>query len=550
LEANLDQDIIDTNQITENEMSATNSSNDSSDESQESCGKCVVSTDYLPLGECGSSTSDIDDQMREEPLRDSSTVHEYANANDVHTNAQLSNYQSTLAMSDTQKSQVVDESQILMQRCAQAVIFINDVNSPLQVATGEEKSAADLAIDITETEALATMESHSVHVQHAHKVHALQVHPHAHVHHQVHSPHTGGHHHHANHESMTQKTPYSRSEEKWESHFTDLAAYKEQHGNCLVPTSTKLGGWLRRQRHSFRNKNLKEDRKQHLMELDKTCLGERIAEFSAGTITDADENHAYHESMTLNTAGLPSRLEEKWESRFRDLAAYKEQHGNCLVPHSTKLGSWFYRQRYNFGHKNLKEERKQRLMELDKTCFKIAEISSGTITDKDRNVPSLAGMPALHAPPPVNCKRKHSQAYESKLYEKWNIHFMELVEYKKKNGHCNSPTRNGSLGSWIHSQRTFFKSNKLKADRYEKLVGIGFVFEGDISQKWQDMYEKLLEHKETKGPCFDVPSKVPLGRWLREQRWRCRNGKLREDRAEKLVSVGFDLKTMKFIKTV
>jgi len=91
LEANLDQDIIDTNQITENEMSATNSSNDSSDESQESCGKCVVSTDYLPLGECGSSTSDIDDQMREEPLRDSSTVHEYANANDVHTNAQLSN---------------------------------------------------------------------------------------------------------------------------------------------------------------------------------------------------------------------------------------------------------------------------------------------------------------------------------------------------------------------------------------------------------------------------------------------------------------------------
>jgi hypothetical protein len=45
LEANLDQDVSDTNQITENETSATNSSsNDSSDESQESCGKCVVSS--------------------------------------------------------------------------------------------------------------------------------------------------------------------------------------------------------------------------------------------------------------------------------------------------------------------------------------------------------------------------------------------------------------------------------------------------------------------------------------------------------------------------
>jgi len=45
LEVNLDQDVCDTNQITENETSATNSSsNDSSDESQESCGKCVVSS--------------------------------------------------------------------------------------------------------------------------------------------------------------------------------------------------------------------------------------------------------------------------------------------------------------------------------------------------------------------------------------------------------------------------------------------------------------------------------------------------------------------------
>jgi len=42
LEENLDQDVTDTNQITENETSAT--SNDSSDESQESCGKCVVSS--------------------------------------------------------------------------------------------------------------------------------------------------------------------------------------------------------------------------------------------------------------------------------------------------------------------------------------------------------------------------------------------------------------------------------------------------------------------------------------------------------------------------
>jgi hypothetical protein len=59
--------------------------------------------------------------------------------------------------------------------------------------------------------------------------------------------------------------------------------------------------------------------------------------------------------------------------------------------------------------------------------------------------------------------------------EKWNKCFMELVEYKQKNGHCNFPTKNGSLGSWISRQRALFRSKKLKADRYEKLAGVGFA---------------------------------------------------------------------------
>ena len=257
-----------------------------------------LATDYQPQGECGSSTSEIDDQMREEPFRNSPTVHAYANTNDAHTNAQLSNYQSALAMSDAHKSQVDAGIQYLSPQ--EAVIVINDVNSPLQVDTGEENAAADLAIDITETEALATMQSHSVHT-HARQVHTQQVHSHAHAHHQVPSPHAGGHHYHAYHESMTANTAElsSRSEETWESYFTDLGAYKEQHGNCLVSTSTELGRWLCRQRHNFRYDNLKEEQKERLVKLDKTCLDERIAELSSGTITDKDGN-------ATSLAGMPA----------------------------------------------------------------------------------------------------------------------------------------------------------------------------------------------------------------------------------------------------
>jgi hypothetical protein len=62
-------------------------------------------------------------------------------------------------------------------------------------------------------------------------------------------------------------------------------------------------------------------------------------------------------------------------------------------------------------------------------------------------------------------------------HEKWNRCFMELVECKEKNGHCNIPITNGSLGIWISTQRALFRSKKLKADRYQKLVGIGVAFE-------------------------------------------------------------------------
>ena len=173
----------------------------------------------------------------------------------------------------------------------------------------------------------------------------------------------------------------------------------------------------------------------------------------------------------------------------------KVENGHCDIPtKSGSLGFWINHQRTLFRSKKLKKDRYEKLVRIG-FAFEDARFA--------------------------NSKTKSE-------HEKWNILFMELVEYKDKNGNCNCPTRNGSLGFWINRQRTFFKSKKLKKDRYEKLVGIGFALKDDRSQKWLDMYQKLLEYKETKGHCFDVPSILPLGRWLREQRLRCRNGKLRE----------------------
>jgi len=299
-----------------------------------------------------------------------------ANAHDAHANAQLSINQSALAMSETQKSQVVAENQILRQSCAQARIVINDVISPVQVATGEEKVAADLTNYITEAEAeeLATTESHPLHA------HASQVHPHAHAHHQVHSPHTDGHHPHTN-----------------------------------------------------------------------------------------------HAAMMPNTAGLSSRSEEKWESRFMELVEYKEKNGHCNCPTTNggSLGYWIWKQRTLFRSKKTKEDRYEKLVG-------IGFIFEGKIF--------------------ANSKRFETKSQR----EQWNRCFIELVKYKQKNGHCNCPTKNGSLGRWINRQRTLFKSKKLKEDCYEKLVGIGFTFENarfetkSQREQWNRCFIELVKYKQKK----------------------------------------------------
>ena len=41
--------------------------------------------------------------------------------------------------------------------------------------------------------------------------------------------------------------------------------------------------------------------------------------------------------------------------------------------------------------------------------------------------------------------------------ELWNERLRDLREYKKANGHCNVPQRQGPLGRWVTEQRSLYK---------------------------------------------------------------------------------------------
>ncbi len=440
--------------------------------------------------------------------------------------AQLNNYQQALNLSEAQKQQMMAENESLKAKLAQLGITFTE-------ATEGAVTVADATCTNDPT---------------------------------------------ATNETLNAIAAEDEPDENWEVHFNALVKFKETHGHLHIgyeeePTISK---WIQIQRILYRNKSLVEKRALRLESINffeettdvpdvanaavavaamdhSAALDISAAEAEALAAVDTTvHHHAHHHDattvpvLTSPGTGLSSRSDEKWEQHFQRLVDYKNTNGNCLVPTSTELGRWLCRQRHNHRYKGLKEERKLRLVELDPTCLgeRLSDINGGGGGDMMNN-----GDPnGMHGTPQLSTKTKYNLAYESKLHAKWDHYFQQLVTYKEEHGHSNFPTMNGSLGRWISRQRTLYRSQKLKSDRFEKLKSIGFAFEdatalefkGKLDLQWENMFTQLTEHKERTGHCFDVPEDMPLGKWLYRQRWLYRHGNLRNDRAKKLLEIGFE----------
>jgi hypothetical protein len=139
-----------------------------------------------------------------------------------------------------------------------------------------------------------------------------------------------------------------------------------------------------------------------------------------------------------------------------------------------------------------------------------------------------------------------------KLEKKWNRQYEQLVEYKRKKGHCMVPCKyeqNKSLGQWVRTQRCLNNTNKLRLDRKRLLEDIGFAWKDDAAltfkrddKLWHQQHEKLLEYKRKNGHC-KVPKKYKddksLGLWVKNQRARHAKNKMPPDRKELLDALDF-----------
>ena len=367
----------------------------------------------------------------------------------------------------------------------------------------------------------------------------------------------------------------TKRDQNWWARFGELEEYRKEHGDCNVPYKYKanpqLGRWVSKQRQMYQQKKLSSERVEALEsigfewtrplgKLDDKQWWKRLGELKEYKQIHSDCNvpisyevnpqlskwvmnqranyHRFFDEnckqspviteeriKALNEIGFEWRLRNRpeWDERFDELVAYKEQHGDTLVPIDLRrdsnskyydLAQWVHTQRtqYRFlqegKHSHLTEERMQNLNQI------------GFVWDAQEAA--------------------------------WDERYDELVSYKKIHGDtlvCQA----SQLGNWVDNQRKEYqllqrgKHSNLTNKRIGKLDQIGFVW-SVLEDAWEEKFAELVEFKAAHGHT-DVPKSwenQQLFWWVSVQRREYRKLKegkitgITEERIQRLEDLGFE----------
>lgn len=221
----------------------------------------------------------------------------------------------------------------------------------------------------------------------------------------------------------------------WDERLGQLAAYKARHGNCRVPArwpeNPALGLWVVNQRRVRKAGKLSPDLIARLNSLGFEWL----------------DGPAFHWDPKTAPA---------WNRKFAELEAFRNLHGDCLVPsrweENTSLGLWVINQRRMRKAGKLSPDRIARLDTLG-FYWGAKALSKGRISSADPT---------------------RTVDYSGTI---WSERFEQLAAYKEEFGHCLVPARwteSPALGRWVVHQRRVRKAGKLSPDRIARLEALGF----------------------------------------------------------------------------
>eukprot|EP00547_Thalassionema_nitzschioides_P008666 CAMPEP_0194228792 /NCGR_PEP_ID=MMETSP0156-20130528/43555_1 /TAXON_ID=33649 /ORGANISM="Thalassionema nitzschioides, Strain L26-B" /LENGTH=450 /DNA_ID=CAMNT_0038961313 /DNA_START=65 /DNA_END=1418 /DNA_ORIENTATION=+ len=374
-------------------------------------------------------------------------------------------------------------------------------------------------------------------------------------------------------------------DEKWNNKFILLKQFQKREGHCKVPPNhiedgKKLGSWLNNQRNSRKKGTLDILRISRLEEVGVVWY----------------------------------QCDEKWNNMFGMLKQFKEREGHCNVPSNhieegKKLGIWLNSQRKLRKEGTLDTQKKTRLDELAEEVGVVWDHSDEKwnnmfgMLKKFQEREGHCDVPRDHIEEGQNLGtwlntqrqlqkkgtldiQKETRLEELSIVwdsfdERWNIKFLLLKQFQKREGHCNIPqnhteeghnlwfwlynqrnsrkkgtldalrmscleevgvvyhTEEGhNLGFWLYNQRNSRKKGTLDALRMSCLEEVGVVWDHS-DEKWNNMFGMLKKFQEREGHC-DVPRDhieegQNLGTWFSNQRQRKETlGALRMSRLEEV----------------
>ena len=321
--------------------------------------------------------------------------------------------------------------------------------------------------------------------------------------------------------------------DKWEEGFRYLKEFADREGNTKVPVLHKtadgyrLGGWATTQRGN--KENISPERKARL---------EALPGWSWDLFSG------------------------RWEEKFCELLSYKKEHGDVNVPrfHPSGLGAWVHNQRHIGKNGSVSKDRIRRLDEIgfawnpqdeqwEAAFDKLLEYKKkhGHINASQRD---RTGVGRWSHSQRMNRKKGLLSVDQIRRLDEigfewtprdsvWDEGFKKLLAYKTAHGNVDVPkTPITDLGTWVSVQRRAKNKGEISDERIRLLDEIGFIWDAR-DFRWEEMFRQLLAYKDTHKHLNIPTSSTGLGSWVHIQRRAKRNGKLSEEKIQRLDEVGF-----------
>jgi hypothetical protein len=110
--------------------------------------------------------------------------------------------------------------------------------------------------------------------------------------------------------------------------------------------------------------------------------------------------------------------------------------------------------------------------------------------------------------------------------KKWMERYSDLLEFKKKQGHCHVPfhyKENPALSQWVKRQRHQYKlwearkHSHINSERIQMLEMLGFTWDSHAAS-WEENFQALKDFKDTHGHIHVPIANAQLSTWVKRQR--------------------------------